>query len=90
MATIGRAAAVAEVFGRQITGFVAWVLWLVVHIFYLMGFRNRLMVFINWVYNYFAYEPGARLIVGMRRECDPRLARAGGPDVEPEGKGGAR
>jgi NADH:ubiquinone reductase (H+-translocating) len=84
MATIGRSAAVARVFGRQITGFVAWVLWLVVHIFYLMGFRNRLIVLINWAYSYFAYDPGVRLIVGLRRECDPGLAMAGAPDVEPE------
>lgn len=69
MATIGRAAAVAHVFSRQITGFVAWVLWLGVHIFSLMGFRNRLLVLIHWAYDYFRYEPGVRLIVGTRREC---------------------
>jgi NADH dehydrogenase len=71
MATIGRASAVAHVFGRQLTGFVAWALWLVVHIVYLMGFRNRLLVLINWAYSYFRYEPGVRLIMGLRRTCDP-------------------
>jgi NADH dehydrogenase len=71
MATIGRAAAVAQVFGRQLTGFVAWFLWLAVHIAYLMGFRNRLLVLIHWAYDYFRYEPGVRLIVGTRRECPP-------------------
>lgn len=68
MATIGRAAAVAHVFGCQVTGFLAWVLWLVVHIVSLMGFRNRLSVLIQWAYNYFRYEPGVRLIVGPRRD----------------------
>lgn len=71
MATIGRASAVAHVFGRQLTGFVAWFLWLVVHILSLMGFRNRLLVLINWAYSYFRYEPGVRLIMGLRRTCDP-------------------
>jgi NADH dehydrogenase len=69
MATIGRAAAVAQVFGREVTGLVAWILWLVVHIVSLMGFRNRLLVLIHWAYDYFRYEPGVRLIVGLRREC---------------------
>ena len=69
MATIGRAAAVARVFGQELTGFVAWILWLVVHIVSLMGFRNRLLVLIHWAYDYFRYEPGVRLIVGLRREC---------------------
>jgi NADH dehydrogenase len=69
MATIGRAAAVAQVFGQEVTGLVAWVLWLVVHIVSLMGFRNRLLVLIHWAYDYFRYEPGVRLIVGLRREC---------------------
>ena len=69
MATIGRAAAVAQVFGRESSGFFAWVLWLVVHIVSLMGFRNRLSVLIQWAYNYFRYDPGVRLIVGLRRDC---------------------
>jgi NADH dehydrogenase len=69
MATIGRAAAVAQVFGRESSGLLAWVLWLVVHIVSLMGFRNRLSVLIQWAYNYFRYDPGVRLIVGLRRDC---------------------
>lgn len=77
MATIGRAAAVAQVFGRQITGLVAWVLWLVVHIYSLMGFRNRLSVLMQWAYNYFRYEPGVRLIVGTRRECPSEMDTEG-------------
>lgn len=64
LATIGRAAAVAE-FGKiHISGFVAWLSWLFVHIFFLIGFRNRLLVFIQWAWSYFTYERGARLITG--------------------------
>jgi NADH dehydrogenase len=64
LATIGRAAAVAE-FGRiHISGFVAWLSWLFVHILFLIGFRNRLLVFIQWAWSYLTYERGARLITG--------------------------
>jgi NADH:ubiquinone reductase (H+-translocating) len=64
LATIGRAAAVAD-FGRiHISGFVAWLSWLFVHIFFLIGFRNRLLVFIQWAWSYATYERGARLITG--------------------------
>ncbi|HTZ84430.1 MAG TPA: NAD(P)/FAD-dependent oxidoreductase [Candidatus Acidoferrales bacterium] len=64
LATIGRAAAVAE-FGRiHISGYVAWLSWLFVHIFFLIGFRNRLLVFIQWAWSYVTYERGARLITG--------------------------
>ena len=64
LAAIGRAAAVAE-FGRiHISGFVAWLSWLFVHILFLIGFRNRLLVFIQWAWSYVTYERGARLITG--------------------------
>ena len=64
LATIGRSAAVAE-FGRiHISGFIAWLSWLFVHIFFLIGFRNRLLVFIQWAWSYVTYERGARLITG--------------------------
>jgi NADH dehydrogenase len=64
LATIGRAAAVAQ-FGRiHISGFIAWLSWLFVHIFFLIGFRNRIIVFIQWAWSYFTYERGARLITG--------------------------
>ena len=62
LATIGRNAAVADVFGLQLSGFPAWVMWLVVHIFQLIGFRNKLFVMINWAWDYFFYERAARLI----------------------------
>jgi NADH dehydrogenase len=64
LATIGRATAVAD-FGRiHISGFIAWLAWLFVHIFFLIGFRNRLLVFIQWAWSYVTYERGARLITG--------------------------
>jgi NADH dehydrogenase len=64
LATIGRAAAVAQ-FGKiHISGFLAWLTWLFVHIFFLIGFQNRLLVFIQWAWSYFTYERGARLITG--------------------------
>ncbi len=64
LATIGRAAAVAS-FGRvKVSGLVAWLLWLFVHIFLLIGFRNRFVVMFSWAWTYFTYERGARLITG--------------------------
>ena len=64
LATIGRAAAVAQ-FGKiHISGFLAWLAWLFIHILFLIGFRNRLLVFIQWAWSYVTYERGARLITG--------------------------
>jgi NADH dehydrogenase len=64
LATIGRAAAVAE-FGKvHISGFLAWLSWLFIHIFFLIGFRNRILVMIQWAWSYLTYERGARLITG--------------------------
>jgi len=62
--TLGRAAAVAQ-FGKiHISGFMAWMAWLFVHILFLIGFRNRVLVLIQWAWSYFTYERGARLITG--------------------------
>jgi NADH dehydrogenase len=64
LATIGRSAAIAQ-FGKiHISGFIAWLAWLFVHIFFLIGFQNRILVFIQWAWSYFTYERGARLITG--------------------------
>jgi NADH:ubiquinone reductase (H+-translocating) len=64
LATIGRAAAVAR-FGKiHISGFVAWLGWLFIHIYFLIGFRNRLLVFFQWAWSYLTYERAARLITG--------------------------
>ena len=65
MATIGRNAAVAQFpIGWKFTGFVAWLMWLFLHLMYLVGFRNRLNVFVNWMWNYFTYDRSPRLILG--------------------------
>jgi NADH:quinone reductase (non-electrogenic) len=63
MATIGRAAAVADLRGLHLSGFTAWLMWLFIHLMYLVGFRNRLLVFVQWMWNYFTYRRGVRLIV---------------------------
>lgn len=62
MATIGRRAAVFNAFGFHLSGRVAWLGWLFIHIIYLIGFRNRLIVLTNWAFNYFTYDRGVRLI----------------------------
>lgn len=68
LATIGRSAAVAE-FGRlRLSGFTAWLAWLLIHIFFLIGFRNRFVVFFDWLWSYLTYQRGARLITGHRME----------------------
>jgi len=70
MATIGRMDAVAKVewpFKAHMSGFPAWVTWLTVHIFFLIGFRNRLSVFAAWIWTYFTFTRGARLITGDQR-----------------------
>jgi NADH dehydrogenase len=67
LAVIGRSRAIAD-FGRvRFTGFPAWVLWLLVHIMYLVGFRNRVVVFIEWAYAYFTKQAGVRLITDVER-----------------------
>jgi NADH dehydrogenase len=62
MATIGRNAAVACVFGVKFSGQLAWIVWLVIHLIALIGFRNRLIVLINWAWSYFFYDRAVRLI----------------------------
>ncbi|MFB3916584.1 MAG: NAD(P)/FAD-dependent oxidoreductase [Terriglobales bacterium] len=64
LATIGRAAAVGEIRGVRLSGFLAWLAWLFVHIYFLIGFRNRLLVLFNWAWSYLTYERAARLITG--------------------------
>jgi NADH dehydrogenase len=73
MATIGRNAAVAQVAGRSFTGIIAWLLWLVVHLMNLMGFRNRLIVLLNWAWDYLLMERAIRLIIPSgERGCDTK------------------
>ena len=64
LAVIGRAAAVAEVFGVHLSGFPAWFVWLFIHLMYLVEFQNRLLVFIQWAFLYLTWNRGARLITG--------------------------
>jgi NADH:ubiquinone reductase (H+-translocating) len=62
LATIGRAAAVADIKGLRLSGFIAWVTWLLVHLWYLVGFQNRIVVFIRWSFSFASHGRGARLI----------------------------
>jgi NADH dehydrogenase len=79
LATIGRAAAVADIKGVRISGFLAWMTWLLVHLTYLVGFQNRLLVFIRWSISFATRGRGARLI------ADPADAEAPGvPAAHPE------
>jgi hypothetical protein len=64
LATIGRHSAIADLGWISLTGWMAWVLWGIVHIFFLIGFRNRMAVFLNWIWAWLTYGRGARLITG--------------------------
>ena len=65
MATIGRKSAVVEIGRFRVTGFIAWVIWSTAHIYFLIGFRNRLAVVLNWGWNYVTFQRGTRLITGL-------------------------
>lgn len=73
MATIGRSKAVAKVFGMNWTGLPAWLLWMSVHLVFLMGLRNRIGVFLNWVWAYCRWQRGARIIVDTREPVQEEL-----------------
>ena len=64
MATIGRNKAIAQIGKIHLSGFIAWLAWLLIHIFFLIGFRNRLLVLTEWAWTYFAVQRGSRLITG--------------------------
>ena len=70
LATIGRHSAVAQLPNLKFSGFFAWWFWLLLHIYFLIGFRSRLIVLINWAWSYFTYERGARIILGVTNERD--------------------
>lgn len=65
MATIGRSAAVAESMGMKFDGFIAWLMWLFIHLLFLVGFRNKTAVLLQWFYAYVRYRRGARIITGV-------------------------
>jgi NADH dehydrogenase len=77
LATIGRASAVADIRGVRLSGLVAWITWLVVHLWYLIGFENRLLVLLRWAFSFVTRGRGARLITGAP-------ARARGAEGEPQ------
>jgi NADH dehydrogenase len=77
MAVIGRAAAVAVIGPAQLSGFFAWVTWLFVHLLYIVGFQNRVLVAIQWGFQYLTHNRGARLITG-EPGSDSTPAEAGG------------
>ncbi len=87
MATIGRSRAVAQPFGFRLSGFLAWEAWLVVHIWYLIGFRNRAIVIFEWFWAYWTYKRGARLITlgapGTGASASPVRSAASRPPREP-------
>jgi NADH dehydrogenase len=64
MATIGRKAAIADLRGLQLKGFIGWAVWCAAHVYFLIGFRNRVAVTFDWIWSYLTFERGARLITG--------------------------
>jgi NADH dehydrogenase len=71
LATIGRATAVAEIKGLRLSGFLAWATWLTVHLWYLVGFQNRILVFIRWSFSFLTHGRGARLITWEEPTVSP-------------------
>src|SRR6185369_9653963 len=71
MATIGRSAAVAWIGKLKISGWIAWLAWLFVHLIFLIGFRNKLAVLLQWTYSYFYYKRSARIITGLHQTTTP-------------------
>ena len=72
LATIGRASAVADIKGFKLSGFIAWFVWLSVHLFYLVGFQNRIIVFLRWSVSFFTHGRSARLITAQATEPPSR------------------
>jgi NADH dehydrogenase len=70
LATIGRMAAIVDLHGFKLSGALAWWFWLIAHVFFLIGFRNRLAVLLNWTWAYWTYQRGARIIVGSDRNTE--------------------
>jgi NADH dehydrogenase len=85
LATIGRHRAIANFGFLQVTGYAAWLLWLFIHILYLVGFRNRVSVLVQWAYAYFTYQRGMRLITNYARQWEGTVA-VGGKYLSPEAR----
>jgi NADH dehydrogenase len=75
MATIGRGAAVGDIFGLKISGFLAWIFWIFLHIFWLIGFRNRFVVMTEWAWAYVSLQRRVRLITGATDGARPPESR---------------
>ena len=85
MATIGRNAGVAVVGRLQLTGFIGWGAWIVVHIYYLIGFRNRILALATWAWNYLRFDRPIRLILETQRDPDfPAVDPPPSPHGAPE------
>ncbi len=82
LATIGRSAAVADIKGLRLSGIPAWLAWLFVHLLFLIGFRNRIQVLAEWVWEYVTFQRGARLITGQSRSIVPLAPSA----IDEQGK----
>lgn len=85
MATIGRASAVALIGGLKLSGWFAWAAWLFVHLMYLVGFQNRLLVFIQWAFQYFTFNRRARLITGQCGGANPAVQDSALREAAPAG-----
>jgi hypothetical protein len=87
MATIGKSRAVVEIGRLRFGGFLAWCAWLALHITVLIGFRNRVSVLLSWIYSYFFYGRGSRLITGYSSEQMAELSsdtmKGGGASTDP-------
>jgi NADH dehydrogenase len=81
MSTIGRSAAVAWIGKLHFSGLLAWLAWLFVHLIFLIGFRNKLAVLLQWTYSYFAYKRGARIITGLPQGAPPASTPSPAPPV---------
>jgi len=75
MAVIGRAAAVASIFGIHVTGLLAWMTWLFIHLMYIVQFQSRVQVFIQWGFEYLTFSRGARIITGAAEDSRPDVKR---------------
>lgn len=83
LAVIGRGHAVADIWRLHFGGFMAWLIWIFVHIFFLIGFRNRVSVMLQWGWSYFTYQRGARLITTTWTAGGQRLGRTSGAQASP-------
>ncbi|HEV7925899.1 MAG TPA: NAD(P)/FAD-dependent oxidoreductase [Verrucomicrobiae bacterium] len=78
MATIGRSAAVAQIGRVELSGWLAWVAWLFIHLLFLIGFRNKAAVLLEWTYSYFTYKRGSRIVTGLDDSRGARLSTGSG------------